>query len=86
MNTLGDAVLTQVAKARQPNIDRRGLRIVTLAWAGLSAVQFVIWAIICVATLHVDGPWWMWSFAIPGALLAGAWWLTSPNRPGQQAG
>jgi len=74
-NTL-DALRT----LEQARLDRPGLRGLTLAWAAINAVQFVVWAAISVLTLHLGSPWWLWSFAIPGAALAGAWRFTSPNR------
>jgi hypothetical protein len=66
--------------ATSQRVDRRGLRLVTMAWAGINLIHIVIWTITCLVTLHLENPWWIWSFAIPGALLAGAWWYTNPDR------
>jgi hypothetical protein len=60
--------------------DRPGLRTLTAAWLAINAVNFAVWAIICVLSLHFESPWFLWSLIIPGGVLGAAWHYTDPKR------
>ncbi|MCP2338657.1 hypothetical protein [Actinomadura rupiterrae] len=60
--------------------DRPVLRFITAAWLILNMVNVTVWAAVCVTGLHWESPWWLWTFAPPGAVLAGLWWLTDTKR------
>ncbi|MFC4906699.1 hypothetical protein [Actinomadura gamaensis] len=60
--------------------DRPVLRFLTAAWLVVNMVNVTVWAAVCVTGLHWESPWWLWTFAPPGALLAGFWWLTDGKR------
>ena len=56
------------------------LRVVTLGWAGLTLLQFTIWAMISIISGEVDRPWWLW-FSVPsGIVVAGLWWWFKERR------
>ncbi|MEV5571333.1 hypothetical protein AB0L06_14880 [Spirillospora sp. NPDC052269] len=63
--------------------DRPVLRLLTAAWLVVNMVSVVVWAAICVTGLHWETPWWIWSFAPPGAALAALWWITDTLRKGR---
>ncbi|GAB2993944.1 hypothetical protein LWP59_32355 [Amycolatopsis acidiphila] len=46
------------------------LRAVALVWAGGTAVQAVIWLLICVLGGGLDGPWWLWWTVCGGLIVA----------------
>ncbi len=46
------------------------MRVLTIIWGSLAAVNFVIWALVAVSTGNVVHPWWLWVALPPGAVLA----------------
>jgi hypothetical protein len=62
---------------------RAALRIATVTAAGLTAVQVVVWLLICLIGTQWVAPWWMWT-ALPAAVLFGVERLA--DRPGRPAG
>ncbi|MFC5180811.1 hypothetical protein [Actinomadura harenae] len=60
--------------------DRPLLRFLTAAWLIVNMVSVVVWAVLCITGLHWETPWWLWSFAPPGAVLAALWWITDTRR------
>jgi hypothetical protein len=54
-------------------------RIVGSAWFGVSVLNLMIWAIVCLATQDWVYPWWIWVAGPWGAVLA-AGWLTGFGR------
>ncbi|WP_026411830.1 hypothetical protein [Actinomadura oligospora] len=63
--------------------DRPVLRLATAAWLVVNMVNVTIWAAMCVTGLRWENPWWLWSFAPPGAALAALWWITDTVRRGR---
>lgn len=61
-------------------VDRPLLRLLTGGWLAINVINFVVWALICIIGFQWESPWWLWSFAPAGLLLAGAWWVTTPGR------
>lgn len=60
--------------------DRPVLRLLTAAWLVVNMVNVTIWAAVCVTGLRWESPWWLWTFAPPGAVLAAVWWITDTRR------
>lgn len=52
------------------------LRIATVASLGLSAVNAVIWALICLFSTDLEKPWWLFCVVIGGAIVGALWWVT----------
>ena len=46
------------------------MRVLTIIWASLTAVNFAIWAMVSVTTGVFLHPWWLWVAVPPGAVLA----------------
>jgi hypothetical protein len=60
---------------------RRAARSVALlVWLGGSAVQIVIWVLVCVISRRLASPWWLWTVVVGGAVVAVVWWSTRPGR------
>jgi hypothetical protein len=71
--------------ARPGNVGRQGAlrtarRIVIVACLAATAVQIVVWLAICVATVSVDAPWWLWTLLV-GALVIGVLRLLETTYP-----
>lgn len=47
----------------------RGGRAAVTAWASASAINLVIWAIVCLSTMSWIYPWWVWVAGPWGAML-----------------
>lgn len=54
----------------------RAARIATWIWAVVSAVNFVIWLMVCIISGSTDAPWWAWEVG-PGGVVVGALWLAA---------
>jgi hypothetical protein len=52
---------------------RRGLSPAVSVWLLASVVNFVIWAIVSIATGELEYPWWIWVAGPWGAVLAARW-------------
>lgn len=50
------------------------LRIVTVAWAGLTLVHFTIWTLAVIIGSDLDRPWWLWFGVPPGIVIGALWW------------
>lgn len=48
-------------------------RAAVAAWAGASAINLVIWAVVSLATLSWIYPWWIWVAGPWGAVLLARW-------------
>jgi hypothetical protein len=46
------------------------MRVLTIIWASISAVNLVIWGLISLTTGEFIYPWWLWVAVPPGAALA----------------
>ena len=46
------------------------MRILTIIWAGLAAVNLTLWGLIVLSTGISVHPWWVWVAVPPGAALA----------------
>jgi Domain of unknown function (DUF1707) len=61
------------APGRRPVFSDTGggtaMRVLTIIWASLAAVNIVIWGILALTT-DFDYPWWLWVAVPPGAALA----------------
>ncbi len=45
-------------------------RALTLLLIAVTAIQIVVWLLICIIGWHLESPWWLWS-AAGGALIIG---------------
>jgi hypothetical protein len=59
---------------------RRARWIATVIWLSATGIQLAVWAAICVATVSVDPPWWLWTF-LPGAAVVGVLGLFETDPP-----
>jgi hypothetical protein len=59
---------------------RRARWIAAVIWLSATGVQLAVWAAICVATVSVDPPWWLWTF-LPGAAVVGVLSLFETDPP-----
>jgi Domain of unknown function (DUF1707) len=46
------------------------MRVLTIIWGSLAAVNFTVWGLIAVSTGSFVYPWWLWVAVPPGAVLA----------------
>lgn len=46
------------------------MRVLTIIWASIAAVNFAVWGIIALTTGQFVYPWWVWVAGPPGAVLA----------------
>jgi hypothetical protein len=46
------------------------MRVLTIVWGSLAAVNLVVWGLIAVTTGHFLYPWWLWVAVPPGIALA----------------
>ena len=46
------------------------MRVLTIVWSSLTAVNLVVWGLIVVSTGNFIYPWWLWVAIPPGAVLA----------------
>lgn len=61
------------------------VRLVALTvWLGATAVQMVVWVLVCALGQRLVSPWWLWTAAGGGLLVAVVWWLTQPRRTARQ--
>lgn len=49
-------------------------------WLGLSAVQFVVWALICIIAGRLDAPWFLWTVVVGAGIVGGVVLLTGRSR------
>jgi undecaprenyl pyrophosphate phosphatase UppP len=54
-------------------------RIVTIAWAVISSIQFVIWLLMSLISTSFKSPFWLWTIGIGGVALL-LWWYLDPAR------
>ncbi|MET9264192.1 hypothetical protein [Amycolatopsis sp. NPDC004079] len=48
-------------------------RIVTIAWAAITGVQFVIWLLMSLISMSFKSPFWLWTLG-GGAIVLAVWW------------
>ncbi|WP_344860920.1 hypothetical protein [Amycolatopsis ultiminotia] len=60
-------------------------RIVTILWAVVSGVQFVIWLLMSLISMSFKAPFWLWTVGVGGVLLA-LWWYFGSDRRGAGSG
>lgn len=58
---------------RVPAAERDRMRGGVAAWLGVSVVNLLIWAVVCVATVGWVYPWWVWVAGPWGAVLIARW-------------
>jgi Domain of unknown function (DUF1707) len=46
------------------------MRVLTIVWSSLTAVNLVVWGLVAVSTGTYVYPWWLWVAVPPGAALA----------------
>jgi hypothetical protein len=46
------------------------MRVLTIVWASIVAVNLVVWGLVSLTTGDVVYPWWVWVAGPPGAVLA----------------
>jgi uncharacterized protein DUF1707 len=56
------------------------MRILTIIWAGLTAVNLTVWGLIVVSTGIAVHPWWLW-FAVPPGVALGVLYVAGIGRP-----
>jgi Domain of unknown function (DUF1707) len=64
------------SEARQPHWQYRhghGGRAAFAAWASVSLINVMIWALVCLATVSWVYPWWIWVAGPWGAVLLAGW-------------
>jgi hypothetical protein len=54
-------------------------RVVTIIWAVVSAVQFVIWLLMSLISASFKAPFWLWTIGIGGVALL-VWVYLDPAR------
>jgi hypothetical protein len=52
-----------------PDVGRR----TATAWAGVSVINLMIWAVVCLSTMSWIYPWWIWVAGPWGAMLVVRW-------------
>lgn len=63
-------------EVRQPHRqcgNGRGGRAMVSAWAGVSLVNLMIWAVVCLSTMSWIYPWWIWVAGPWGAMHFARW-------------
>ncbi|MBE1467198.1 DUF1707 SHOCT-like domain-containing protein [Kibdelosporangium phytohabitans] len=50
------------------------MRVLTVIWLAVSAVNLVIWLIVSVTSFELAYPWFIWPLVPPGAVLGVLWW------------
>lgn len=72
------------APPARPVVKRRrgptALRVLNTIWLSLTALNLVIWGLVCVTSGVFVYPWWLWVAVPPGAVLGVLWW----SIPGRQ--
>jgi hypothetical protein len=56
------------------------LRVLNTIWLSLTALNLVIWGLVCVTTGNFIYPWWLWVAVPPGAVLGVLWWTVPGGR------
>jgi hypothetical protein len=54
-------------------------RVVTIAWAVIGGIQFVIWLLMCLISMSFKSPFWLWTIGGGGIVLL-VWWYLDPAR------
>lgn len=58
-----------------PNHARTAMKVLTAIWLSVSAVNLVVWVMVCLINFEFLYPWFLWPFLPPGVVLAVLWWL-----------
>jgi hypothetical protein len=56
------------------------MRVLTIIWASLAAVNLVVWGLIAVSTGTFVYPWWLW-VAVPPGVALGVLYVAGIGRP-----
>lgn len=67
---------------------RRGpvaLRVLNTIWLSVTALNIVIWGLVCITSVHFVYPWWLWVAVPPGAVLGALWWTIGRDDGGRNA-
>ncbi|MEV6646002.1 hypothetical protein [Amycolatopsis sp. NPDC051371] len=54
-------------------------RVVTIVWAVVGGIQFVIWLLMCLISMSFKAPFWLWTI-VGGGLVLAVWWYLDPAR------
>ena len=68
-----DQVSASPPVPRVPAAERDGMHGAAAAWLGVSVVNLLIWAVVCLATVEWVYPWWVWVAGPWGAVLLARW-------------
>ena len=60
-------------------------RAATVVWLAVSAINFVVWLVICLISGSLDAPWWLWLFGVGGAVVGGLRLAAANHRPRPRA-
>jgi Domain of unknown function (DUF1707) len=72
----------EVRQPRRQHGHRRGGRAAAAAWAGVSLLNLMIWALVCLSTMSWIYPWWIWVAGPWGAMLLAGWLGERTRGPG----
>lgn len=61
------------------------LRVLNTIWLSVSALNLVIWGLVCITTGQLIYPWFLWVAVPPGAVLGTLWWTIGCNDGGRTA-
>jgi hypothetical protein len=56
------------------------MRVLTIVWASIVAINLVVWTLVSVTTGSFVHPWWVWVAGPPGAVL-GVLYAVGIGRP-----
>ncbi len=70
----------QVRSSERQQHRGRGRRAAVAAWASVSVINLVIWAIVSLTTLRWVYPWWVWVAGPWGAMLLAGWLTGQGDR------
>jgi|tagenome__1003787_1003787.scaffolds.fasta_scaffold20492362_2 hypothetical protein len=62
---------------------RTALKVVTIVWLAGTGIHLLIWLIMCLATLSLHSPFFIWPL-IGGALIVVPWHFATRNRSSER--
>lgn len=68
-NSAGNSARDSAGPGRRPAALAIATRIAVPLWLVVSAVNFVVWVLVCISTASWDSPWWLWGFGCGGVVV-----------------